>query len=31
MADYTQVWTPLDFEMDGKQCDWLRVPHSTDL
>ena len=31
MADYTQVWTPLDFEVDGKQCDWLRVPHSTDL
>jgi len=31
MAGYTQVWTPLDFEADGKQCDWLRVPHSTDL
>ena len=31
MTVYTQVWTPLDFEADGKQCDWLRVPHSTDL
>lgn len=31
MTGFTQVWTPLDFEADGKQCDWLRVPHSTDL
>lgn len=31
MTGSTQVWTPLDFEADGKQCDWLRVPHSTDL
>ncbi|MGE3365683.1 MAG: succinylglutamate desuccinylase/aspartoacylase family protein [Rhizobiaceae bacterium] len=31
MAGYTQVWTPLDYEADGKQCDWLRVPFSTDL
>lgn len=31
MAGYTQVWTPIDFEADGKQCDWLRVPFSTDL
>jgi predicted deacylase len=31
MAGYTQVWTPLDFEANGKQCNWLRVPHSTDL
>ncbi|MCO5164179.1 MAG: succinylglutamate desuccinylase/aspartoacylase family protein [Mesorhizobium sp.] len=31
MTGYTQVWAPLDFEADGKQCDWLRVPHSTDL
>jgi predicted deacylase len=31
MTGYTQVWTPLDFDADGKQCDWLRVPHSTDL
>ncbi|BCH21602.1 succinylglutamate desuccinylase/aspartoacylase family protein [Mesorhizobium sp. L-8-3] len=31
MTDYTQVWTPLDFTADGKQCDWLRVPYSTDL
>jgi len=31
MTGYTQVWTPLDFEADGKQCDWLRVPYSTDL
>jgi predicted deacylase len=28
---YTQVWTPLDFNADGKHCDWLRVPYSTDL
>lgn len=31
MSGYTQVWTPVDFEADGKQCNWLRVPHSTDL
>ncbi len=31
MTGKTQVWTPVDFEADGKQCDWLRVPHSTDL
>lgn len=31
MTAYTQVWTPIDFEADGKQQDWLRVPHSTDL
>jgi predicted deacylase len=31
MASYTQVWTPLSFEADGKQRDWLRVPFSTDL
>ena len=31
MTDYTQVWTPLDFAADGKQCDWLRAPYSTDL
>ena len=31
MTPFTQVWTPVDFEADGKQCDWLRVPHSTDL
>lgn len=31
MTGYTQVWAPLDFEADGKQCDWLRVPYSTDL
>ncbi|MGO4832496.1 succinylglutamate desuccinylase/aspartoacylase family protein, partial [Rhizobiaceae sp. 2RAB30] len=31
MTEYTQVWTPLDFAADGKQCDWLRVPYSTDL
>lgn len=31
MSGKTQVWTPLDFDADGKQCDWLRVPHSTDL
>lgn len=31
MASFTQVWTPLNFEADGKQRDWLRVPFSTDL
>ncbi|GHD20760.1 hypothetical protein ACFOEZ_10410 [Tianweitania populi] len=31
MTGYTQVWTAIDFEADGKQGDWLRVPHSTDL
>lgn len=31
MTDNTQVWTPLDFAADGKQCDWLRVPYSTDV
>lgn len=31
MAGDTQVWTPIDFEADGKQCDWLRIPHSTDV
>ncbi|SMH40505.1 succinylglutamate desuccinylase/aspartoacylase family protein [Mesorhizobium australicum] len=31
MTGYTQVWSPLDFEADGKQCDWLRAPYSTDL
>ena len=31
MTGKTQVWTPLDFDVDGKQCDWLRVPYSTDL
>uniref|UniRef100_A0A9E7ZS43 Succinylglutamate desuccinylase/aspartoacylase family protein n=1 Tax=Bosea sp. NBC_00436 TaxID=2969620 RepID=A0A9E7ZS43_9HYPH len=31
MAGYTQIWTPLDFEADGTQCDWLRLPFSTDL
>lgn len=31
MTGYTQVWAPLDFEADGKHCDWLRVPYSTDL
>jgi predicted deacylase len=27
----SRVWTPVDFEADGKQVDCLRVPHSTDL
>lgn len=31
MTDVTQVWTPIDFDVDGKHCDWLRVPYSTDL
>jgi predicted deacylase len=31
MPAYTQVCTPVDFDADGKQCDWLRVPYSTNL
>jgi predicted deacylase len=31
MASETRIWTPLDFEADGKHDDWLRLPHSSDL
>ena len=27
----TRAWTTIDFEQDGKQNDFLRIPHSTDL
>jgi uncharacterized protein len=27
----TRIWTPLDYEADGKQSDCLRLPHSTDV
>ncbi|TPL99752.1 succinylglutamate desuccinylase/aspartoacylase family protein [Mesorhizobium sp. B2-3-10] len=31
MAAETRIWTPVDYEADGKQSDCLRLPHSTDL
>jgi uncharacterized protein len=31
MITKTRVSTPVDFDADGKQVDFLRVPHSTDL
>ncbi|SFU22656.1 succinylglutamate desuccinylase/aspartoacylase family protein [Mesorhizobium sp. YR577] len=31
MTIKTRIWTPVDYEIDGKQCDCLRLPHSTDL
>lgn len=30
MASESRIWTPIDFERDGKQSDCLRLPHSTD-
>lgn len=30
-AGETRIWTSLDFDKDGKQHDWLRLPFSTDL
>lgn len=29
-AGETRIWTTLDFNRDGKQHDWLRLPFSTD-
>nr|WP_283936449.1 succinylglutamate desuccinylase/aspartoacylase family protein [Aminobacter aminovorans] len=29
-AGETRIWTTLDFDRDGKQHDWLRLPFSTD-
>jgi len=29
-AGETRIWTSLDFDRDGKQHDWLRLPFSTD-
>ena len=31
MATQSRIWTPIDYEADGKQVDCLRLPHSTDL
>ncbi|MFI0847524.1 succinylglutamate desuccinylase/aspartoacylase family protein [Mesorhizobium sp. IMUNJ 23232] len=31
MTAKTRIWTPIDFDADGKQVDFMRVPHSTDL
>ncbi|TKT69559.1 succinylglutamate desuccinylase [Aquamicrobium sp. LC103] len=31
MTSQTRIWTPLDFDRDGKQSDCLRLPISTDL
>lgn len=31
MASATRIWTPVDFDADGKQCEWLRLPFSSDL
>lgn len=31
MASETRIWTPVDFDADGKQGEWLRLPFSSDL
>lgn len=31
LAGETRIWTSLDFDRDGKQHDWLRLPFSSDL
>lgn len=31
MTLQTRIWTPVDFEADGRQSDCLRLPYSTDL
>ncbi|WP_027803572.1 succinylglutamate desuccinylase/aspartoacylase family protein [Paraburkholderia dilworthii] len=31
MAQTTRIWTPIDFELDGKQTGSLRLPISSDL
>lgn len=31
MAGETRIWTPIDYNADGKQSDCLRLPHSSDL
>ena len=28
MAPQTKIWTDVDFDRDGKQIDWLNLPHS---
>jgi len=31
MKNESRIWTPIDYEADGKQCDCLRLPWSSDL
>ena len=31
MAGETRIWTPIDYEAEGKQADCLRLPYSSDL
>lgn len=31
MAQATRIWTPIDYDADGKQSDCLRLPHSSDM
>ncbi|MFU0505707.1 succinylglutamate desuccinylase/aspartoacylase family protein [Pseudaminobacter sp. NGMCC 1.201702] len=31
MQAITRIWTPVDFNAEGKQTDCLRLPHSTDV
>ncbi|MEC9247174.1 succinylglutamate desuccinylase/aspartoacylase family protein [Nitratireductor rhodophyticola] len=31
MSDVSMLWTGLDYERSGKQSDYLRLPHSSDL
>lgn len=31
MQGTTRIWTPVNYDADGKQVDCLRLPHSTDL
>lgn len=31
MTGETRIWTPIDYEADGKQSDCLRLPYSSDL
>lgn len=31
MASQTRIWTPIDYDADGKQSDCLRLPYSTDI
>lgn len=31
MTGETRIWTPIDYDADGKQSDCLRLPHSADL
>jgi predicted deacylase len=31
MSEKTRIWSPIDYDKDGKQADYLRLPISTDL